>query len=105
MDPKAALISARAALLSGEHEEAAEFLGAYQSWRIAGDLPPGCTLIGWQCGFEPLFVAVGSYLPNCYVGADEAEELAADYLTERDWFGEGAPARDADYVFPSTLEC
>lgn len=71
----------------------------------AGDLPPGCTLIGWQCGFEPLFVAVGSYLPNCYVGADEAEELAAGYLAERDWFGEGAPARDADYIFPSPLEC
>lgn len=70
----------------------------------AGDLPPGCALVGWQCGFEPLFVAVGSYLPNCYVGADEAEELAADYLAEIDWFGDGAAARDADYVFPSTLE-
>lgn len=40
MDPKAALISARAALLSGEHEETAEFLGAYQSWRIAGGFMP-----------------------------------------------------------------
>lgn len=53
-------------------------------------------LVGWQCGFEPLFVAVWSYLPNVRLDADEAEEIAADYLAEIKWFkGETTPA---DYV-------
>ena len=51
----------------------------------------GCTkypsvLVGWQCGFEPLFVAVHSYL-DVQLDDDEAEEMARDYLTERGWFG------------------
>ena len=50
---------------------------------------PDVTLVGWQCGFEPLFVAV----VDCLGGApdmDEAEELATDYLTEIDWLQNSA---------------
>ena len=50
-------------------------------------------LIGWQCGFEPLFVAVWSYLPGIRLDAAEAEELAADLLLEKKWFsGDFTPA-------------
>jgi hypothetical protein len=52
-------------------------------------------LVGWQCGFEPLFVAVHSYL-DVELDDDEAEEMARDYLAERGWFN-GEP-RDADFV-------
>jgi len=52
-------------------------------------------LVGWQCGFEPLFVAVHSYL-DVELDNDRAEEMARDYLTERKWFT-GEP-RDADYI-------
>lgn len=55
-----------------------------------------CTLVGWQCGFEPLFVAVYSSLPGTVVDEQTAIDLATDYLRERGWFG----AREvlADYV-------
>jgi hypothetical protein len=64
-------------------------------------------LVGWQCGFEPLFVAVHSYL-DVEIDEEEAEELARDFLTDRGWFGcngthctdEGCKLlnRAADYV-------
>lgn len=43
-------------------------------------------LIGWQCGFEPLFVRVRSYLPDTHLDIEEAIELATDGLAERNWF-------------------
>lgn len=52
-------------------------------------------LVGWQCGFEPLFVAVHSYL-DVSLEDDEAMELATDFLAERKWFA-GEPT-DPDYV-------
>lgn len=52
-------------------------------------------LVGWQCGFEPLFVAVHSYL-DVHIDDADAEELAKDYLEERGWFS-GEPT-DADYI-------
>lgn len=68
--------------------------------RIDGpDTQPPCyasRLVGWQCGFEPLFVAVHSYL-DVRVTDDEAEEMATDYLQERGWFGDDGP-RAADYI-------
>jgi len=56
-------------------------------------------LIGWQCGFEPMFVLVYSYLPNVRLDASEAIELAIDYLLEINWFSDQSPARSADFVF------
>lgn len=53
-------------------------------------------LVGWQCGFEPLFVAVSSYLPGCACDDEEAVELAQDLLAERGWFA-GEPT-EPDFV-------
>lgn len=39
----------------------------------------------YEAGFEPLVVAVKSYLPDTVVPADEAEELATEYLQEIGW--------------------
>lgn len=58
------------------------------------DMPCNARLIGWQCGFEPLFVAVWSYL-GVPLDDDEAEAIATDLLKEKNWFGE---VRPADYV-------
>lgn len=65
--------------------------------RSIDDMPADARLVGWQCGFEPMFVAVWSYL-NVRLEDDEAEEIAADYLHERDpsWFG--IAKRPADYI-------
>jgi hypothetical protein len=67
------------------------------SERDATNVPPYARLVGWQCGFEPLFVAVWSYLSDKPLDVAEAEELAADYLLERKWFS-GDDATPADYV-------
>lgn len=52
---------------------------------------PLVRFVGYQCGFEPLIVAVWSYLPGCTVDDEEAESLARDYLQERGWFGDEEP--------------
>lgn len=58
------------------------------------DVGPGAVLVGWQCGFEPLFVAVvATYTAP---DEDEAVEIATDYLEEIGWFG-GA-VREPDFV-------
>jgi len=54
-------------------------------------------LVGWQCGAEPLFVAVWSYL-DLDLDDDEAEELATELLIEKNWFGETNEPRAADYI-------
>ena len=84
-----------------------EALRKYISYRVndalhaepASDYQPGDVLVGWQCGFEPLVVAVGSYLPGCTVSEDEAEELAVDYLREINGFA--GPERKADFIVPT----
>ncbi len=63
--------------------------------RDAASMPANARLVGWQCGFEPLFVAVWSYL-GVKLDACDAEEIARDYLIERSWFAD-EPV-DADYV-------
>jgi hypothetical protein len=60
------------------------------------DLLPDATLVGWQCGFEPMVVAVQSYMPRTRVDASDAEEIAADYLAEIGWFSDGPT--DADFI-------
>jgi hypothetical protein len=62
------------------------------SERSIADMPANARLIGWQCGFEPLFVAVWSYL-NVRLDDADAEDIASDFLVERKWFsGEPTPA-------------
>lgn len=59
------------------------------------EIGEGTYLVGWQCGFEPLVVAViASYTEA--VDGDDAEDIAADYLEEIGWFRGGAT--QADYV-------
>lgn len=64
--------------------------------RRVSEMPADAVLVGWQCGFEPLFVAVWSYLPGIKLDADHAAELATDLLVERKWFG-GEPS-EPDYI-------
>jgi hypothetical protein len=63
--------------------------------RSIDDMQSNARFVGWQCGFEPLFVCVWSYLTE--LTDDEAEELAIDYLLERNWFGD-RERRAADYI-------
>ena len=63
--------------------------------RNPADAPEDARLIGWQCGFEPMFVAVWSYL-GVRVDDDTAIEIATDYLAEIGWFS-GEPT-DPDHV-------
>lgn len=60
------------------------------------DVRPTDRLVGYQCGFEPLVVAVRSYLGSVRLTNEEAEELAADYLEEIGWFANGRT--DANFV-------
>lgn len=57
--------------------------------RDVRDLPPEARLVGWEVGFEPMFVAVWSYI-GVRLDDDEAVELATDLLVERGWFSDGA---------------
>lgn len=64
--------------------------------RNPADRPANARLIGWQCGFEPLFVAVWSMFDGVRLDDDEAVEIATDLLVEREWFA-GEPS-EPDYV-------
>ncbi len=67
------------------------------SERKIEEIPPTARLVGWQCGFEPLFVAVWSYLgPECEPDYAEAIEYATDLLVEKHWFSD--EPTDPDYV-------
>lgn len=58
---------------------------------------PHTVLVGWQCGFEPLFVAAHSYLPKVKLPSEDAIALATDLLVEKNWFGEEEPT-EPDYI-------
>jgi hypothetical protein len=62
----------------------------------ADERPDNARLVGWQCGAEPMFVAVWSYL-NVRLDDDEASEIAKEYLAEQQWFGGNGPT-DPDYI-------
>lgn len=51
-------------------------------------------LVGWQCGFEPMFVAVHDHLN--YLDESDAEQIAIDHLEKIGWFTDGPV--DADYI-------
>jgi hypothetical protein len=63
--------------------------------RTISDMPTNARFVGWQCGFEPLFVAVWSYL-NVPLDDLEAEELAIDLLSEKKWFADRPT--EPDYI-------
>ena len=66
-------------------------------------IKPDARLVGWQCGFEPLFVAViGATIDTRgrrdRPDADEAVEIARDYLRERKLFSELDAENEPSYV-------
>ena len=62
--------------------------------RSTDDMPATARLVGWQCGFEPLFVAVWSRLPDLRVSDLSAEIIAAAMLEGRGWFADGPTPPD-----------
>ena len=83
-----------------KRENALQYVGHHVDDAFSPDPKPitkHTRLVGWQCGFEPMFVAVHSYLPGCACEFDEAEELALDLLAEIKWWGDVTP-RPADYI-------
>lgn len=73
-----------------------------RDWKPTDELQAGDVVLAWQCGFEPLAIVVRSYLPETYLDADEAIELATDWLCERNWFA--GPTREPDYVMCHGME-
>jgi hypothetical protein len=65
--------------------------------RSIDDMPDNARLVGWQCGFEPLFVAVWSYLGDNDLDEESAVEIATDMLMERKWFADNM-VRPPDYI-------
>lgn len=63
--------------------------------RSAAERPTNARFVGWECGAEPMFIAVWSYL-GVRLDEDEAAELAMDHLAEIGWFA--GPPRDPDYI-------
>lgn len=63
--------------------------------RSLDDMPDNAVLVGWQAGFEPMFVAVWSYLGGD-LDEDEAIEIAKDFLDEIKWFA--GPPTEPDWV-------
>ncbi len=60
------------------------------------DMESNDILVGWQCGFEPLFIAVrGDSLDGM-----DAEDIAREHLIARNWFANGDD-READYILES----
>ena len=68
--------------------------------RTIADMPdPSLVrLVVWECGFEPLVVAVWSYLPDTRLDASDAEDIARDYLFERGWFANPEDENLASFV-------
>lgn len=54
-------------------------------------------LVGWQCGFEAMFVAVHSYM-DIRVAEDDAAEMATEYLEEIKWFSDPDGDHYPDYI-------
>lgn len=64
--------------------------------RSINEMPANARLVGWQCGFEPMFVAVWSMFDGVRLDEDEAAEIAIDLLTEKNWFS--AEPAEPDYI-------
>lgn len=60
------------------------------------DMPANARLVGWQCGFEPMFVAVWSMFDGVKLDSDEAAEIATDLLIEKNWFA--AEPTEPDFI-------
>lgn len=66
--------------------------------RSISEIPDNAVFVGWQCGFEPMFVAVWSGY-SWQLDESEAEGLALDYLQEVNWFSDSSEVNhNADYI-------
>lgn len=66
------------------------------SIRSVEEMPANARLVGWQCGFEPMFVAVWSYIEGVRLDDLDAEEIAISLLEDKNWFA--GSATEPDYV-------
>ena len=79
-------------------EKAIEYIGHYVDDCLSNHKQPvtdKTKLVGFQCGFEPMFVAVNSGY-GWEVDSSAAEELAIDYLNKIGWSDD--PELSADYI-------
>lgn len=65
--------------------------------RTLADMPANARFVVYACGFEPMVVAVWSYLPGVTLDESDAEDIARDYLLEINWFAD-ADAAEADCI-------
>lgn len=49
---------------------------------------PDARLVGFSTGYDMVFVACWSYLPDVTLDAEEACEMAIDLLLEKCWFAD-----------------
>lgn len=54
-------------------------------------------ILGWQCGFEVMFVSVHSYL-DVEITDEEAICYASDYLSEIKWFSDDQNPSEPEYI-------
>ena len=83
---------------SMKRETAIPYIGHHVDNALSTDPKPvtdQTRLVGWQCGFEPLFVAVHDYLGGS-LDDDDAIELATDLLSELGWFS--GDSREPDFI-------
>jgi hypothetical protein len=77
--------------------------------------PKTAILVGWQCGFEPMYVAIQDEDGDELSLSDiDAEDIAKKYLTKINWFSEedeeedddgsesGNQKKDCDYIHMPT---
>lgn len=64
--------------------------------RRPSEMPPIARLVGWQIGFEPVFVAVWSAY-GWEIDDEDAVAFATDLLVEKKWWGEGIPT-EPNYI-------
>ena len=55
--------------------------------RSIDDIPLNARMVGWQVGFEPMFVAVWSTI-GTRLADEDAEDIATEALKERGWFND-----------------
>jgi hypothetical protein len=66
---------------------------------LEDNLPPGSWLVVWQCGFEPMVIAVA---PDAISSMADAEDSALDYLRSKNWFG-ASGERECDFAIQLTV--
>jgi hypothetical protein len=91
-------------------QDAVRYVGHYLRvgvgmWLASPPYPitPNVTLVGWQCGFEPMFVALRPTTPEEEViMSDCAIAVASRFLIDFGWF-KGIEIREPDYVLEGNL--